>query len=89
MLADRLFRTWDDAWIVHVDEHLVVIDKPAGVSSQSPDPELPPTDVQAGPGPFGLRVRFAFGPLRFVYDRLGLRRDASPSTDTTEDIADA
>ncbi len=41
MLADRLFRKWDDAWVVHVDEHLVVIDKPAGVSSQSADPELP------------------------------------------------
>jgi CRISPR-associated endonuclease/helicase Cas3 len=50
-----------------------------------PDPELIPTEVQTGDG----RARFAFGPLRFVYDRLGLRRDAVPSTDPTEDNADA
>lgn len=41
MLTDTLFRTWDDAWIVHQDEHLIVVNKPAGVSSQSADPELP------------------------------------------------
>jgi 23S rRNA (cytosine1962-C5)-methyltransferase len=40
---DRL-RVWpdfNDAWIVHEDEDIVVIDKPAGVPSQAADPERP------------------------------------------------
>ncbi len=41
MLRDTLFRTWDDAWVVHMDEHVIVVAKPAGVASQSADPELP------------------------------------------------
>jgi CRISPR-associated endonuclease/helicase Cas3 len=53
------------------------------------DPDLAPTDVQVGEGPSGATVRFAFGPLRFAYDRLGLRRDGLPSHDPTEDTADA
>jgi hypothetical protein len=34
-------------------------------------------------------MRFTFGPLRFVYDRLGLRRDDAALADGTEDTADA
>lgn len=48
-------------------------------------PDLAPSDVRLD----GERVRFAFGPLEFVYDRLGLRREAAGARDTTEDTADA
>lgn len=33
------FCDWDPAWIVYEDDALVVVDKPAGVPSQSADPE--------------------------------------------------
>lgn len=53
------------------------------------DPDLAPSDVQRiSNGPRGAEVRFAFGPLRFVYDRLGLRRD-DDSADLSKDSADA
>lgn len=35
------FCDWDPAWIVYEDEGLVVVDKPAGVPSQSADPARP------------------------------------------------
>ncbi len=45
---------------------------PAWLARNAPlDPELLPTQVQAHPG----RVTFDFGPDRYVYDRLGVRRD--------------
>jgi CRISPR-associated endonuclease/helicase Cas3 len=50
------------------------------------DPDLAPGDVR--PGSDGA-MRFTFGPLRFVYDRLGLRRDDAALADGTEDTADA
>lgn len=53
------------------------------------DPDLLPTDVQSEGGPLGACVRFAFGPLRFLYDRLGLRRDVELPADSSEDNADA
>jgi 23S rRNA (cytosine1962-C5)-methyltransferase len=40
---DRL-RVWpdfDDAWIVHEDEDIIVVDKPAGVPSQAAEPDRP------------------------------------------------
>jgi hypothetical protein len=40
-------------------------------------------------GPFGAYVRFAFGPLLFIYDRLGLRLDDDGIADVSEDVADA
>jgi hypothetical protein len=54
-----------------------------------PDPELSPADVRAGESPLGPCLRFSFGPIPFIYDRLGLRRDAAPASDALEDIADA
>jgi CRISPR-associated endonuclease/helicase Cas3 len=63
---------------------------PGWLARKAPaDPDLAPTEVVAGAGAWGASVRFAFGPLRFVYDRLGLRRDETPSTDPSEDLADA
>ncbi len=53
------------------------------------DPDLVPSEVRAEPGTPGPSVRFAFGPMRFAYDRLGLRQDRAPSSDPVEDIADA
>jgi 23S rRNA (cytosine1962-C5)-methyltransferase len=40
-LADALFPHFDDAWILHTDDDLLVVDKPDGVASQASDPELP------------------------------------------------
>jgi 23S rRNA (cytosine1962-C5)-methyltransferase len=37
----RVWPDFDDAWIVHADEDLVVIDKPVGVPTQAADPEMP------------------------------------------------
>lgn len=51
--------------------------------------DVVPTDISAGAGSLGPAVRFAFGPLRFVYDRLGLRREDMTADDSTRDIADA
>jgi CRISPR-associated endonuclease/helicase Cas3 len=51
-------------------------------------PDLAPTEVQAVQGPLDATVHFAFGPVRFVYDRLGLRQDAT-AADPPEDVADA
>lgn len=53
------------------------------------DPDLLPRDVRPVNGPRGAEVRFTFGPLHFVYDRLGLRRDDDATTDPSKDIADA
>jgi len=53
------------------------------------DPDLAPSEVRVAEGPRGAEVRFAFGPLRFVYDRLGLRRDDDSTADISKDIADA
>ena len=41
MDRSRLWPDFDDAWIVHADEDIVVIDKPVGMPSQSADPEMP------------------------------------------------
>jgi len=51
--------------------------------------ELAPSDMRSGEGLLGPTVSFAFGPIRFVYDRLGLRRDDTTSFSETEDLADA
>jgi CRISPR-associated endonuclease/helicase Cas3 len=55
-----------------------------------PDPDLAPSDVRCdlrtSDGPSSHTVRFAFGPLGFVYDRLGLRREEATPGD---DVADA
>jgi 23S rRNA (cytosine1962-C5)-methyltransferase len=40
-LAGALFPHFADAWILHADEDLLVVDKPDGVASQAADPELP------------------------------------------------
>lgn len=37
----RLWPDFDDAWILHVDDDLVVVDKPVGMPTQSADPEMP------------------------------------------------
>lgn len=37
----RTFTRFDPAWILYEDEHLVAMDKPAGMSSQSARPEAP------------------------------------------------
>lgn len=37
MLND-LFAPWRDAWTLHLDDDLVVVDKPVGVSTHAPDP---------------------------------------------------
>ena len=37
----RTFTRFDPAWILHEDEHLIAMDKPAGMSSQSARPEAP------------------------------------------------
>lgn len=53
------------------------------------DPDLVPTEIHTAEGAFGASLCFAFGPLRFLYDRLGLRRDDTSTADPSEDIADA
>ena len=37
----RVWAPFDDAWVVHEDEDLLVVDKPDGVPTQSADPERP------------------------------------------------
>lgn len=37
----RLWPDFDDAWIVHSDDAIIVIDKPAFMASQAADPEMP------------------------------------------------
>jgi 23S rRNA (cytosine1962-C5)-methyltransferase len=37
----RVWPDFDDAWIVHEDAEIVVVDKPVGVASQAADPERP------------------------------------------------
>jgi 23S rRNA (cytosine1962-C5)-methyltransferase len=37
----RVWPAFDDAWVIHEDEDLIVLDKPDGVSSQAADPERP------------------------------------------------
>jgi len=54
-----------------------------------PDPDLLPTNVRTAVSPLGAEVHFTFGPLLFVYDRLGLRRDLDSTPDPSEDNADA
>src|SRR5512141_2871273 len=41
MDRSRVWPDFDDAWIVHADEDLIVVDKPDGVPSQAADPERP------------------------------------------------
>lgn len=41
MQRDNVFFDFDDAWIVHRDDAVVVIDKPEGIPTQSADPERP------------------------------------------------
>lgn len=53
------------------------------------DPDLAPSEVRVANGPRGAEVQFTFGPLGFIYDRLGLRRDDDSTTDISKDIADA
>ncbi len=56
------------------------------VRDSSNDADTAPVMLGALPGG---GFRFAFGPLRFAYDRLGLRRDDTEPNDPTEDQADA
>jgi len=37
----RIWPAFDDAWILHADEDVVVVDKPVGVPTQAADPEVP------------------------------------------------
>lgn len=53
------------------------------------DPALVPTEIRVTQGPPGAALHFAFGPLSFLYDRLGLRRDDTATADPSEDNADA
>jgi len=41
MDRQRVWPDFRDAWIVHEDQDIVVVDKPAGVSSQAADPDRP------------------------------------------------
>lgn len=41
MAAPQVFPDFDDAWIVHASDDLLVVDKPAGVPTQAPSPEEP------------------------------------------------
>jgi len=38
MMMNDLFAPWRDAWLLHLDDDLVVVDKPVGVSTHAPDP---------------------------------------------------
>jgi hypothetical protein len=61
---------------------------PGWLAREAPaDPDLAPTEVRSGDAPLGRCVHFSFGPLRFVYDRLGLRRDSD--AEPADDVADA
>lgn len=51
------------------------------------DPDLQATNVSSHFTALGRVTRFRFGEEAFVYDRLGLRRDDTPTPD--EDLADA
>jgi CRISPR-associated endonuclease/helicase Cas3 len=63
---------------------------PGWLTRRAPkEPELAPTQVEVDSGTSGISVQFAFGPLRFVYDRLGLRPEDHDTTDASGDLADA
>jgi 23S rRNA (cytosine1962-C5)-methyltransferase len=69
----RVWPDFRDAWIVHEDSDIVVIDKPVGVSSQASDPKHP-DDIVARLGSF-LRARQGTGGYLGVHQRLD--RDTS------------
>lgn len=62
---------------------------PGWLAKDITDPEVAPAEMSAAVGMLGPAIRFAFGPLRFVYDRLGLRGEDMHTNDSTRDIADA
>ncbi|MFW6197538.1 MAG: pseudouridine synthase, partial [Myxococcota bacterium] len=82
-----LWPDWRRAWIVHEDHAVLVVDKPAGVPSQAPDPEVP-DDVVTRLSSY-LEARDGVVPYLGVHQRLdrdtsgvlsyALRRDANPS----------
>src|SRR4051812_30686458 len=37
----RVWPDFDDAWIIHEDANLIVVDKPDGIASQAADPTRP------------------------------------------------
>jgi len=41
MDREQVWRDFDDAWILHADADLLVVDKPDGIASQAADPERP------------------------------------------------
>jgi CRISPR-associated endonuclease/helicase Cas3 len=59
------------------------------VREAPPDPDLVPTDVRLEARPAGTATRFLFGPMHFVYDRLGLRRESGRADELDPDQADA
>ena len=41
MVPSKVFPDFDETWIVHASEDLLVVDKPSGVPTQAPSPEEP------------------------------------------------
>lgn len=62
---------------------------PGWLAREITDFDVAPTEIHTETSPLGPRLRFAFGPLRFVYDRLGLREEDMRADESTRDIADA
>lgn len=63
---------------------------PGWLARDIEEPDVTPTEISVESGSLGPILRFSFGPLRFVYDRMGLRVKEDKDTDESRrDIADA
>jgi len=73
MGLDHLWPSWKDAWILHEDSDLIIIDKPAFISTHAPEPDRT-DDAHTRLGLF-LRERGEARPYLGIHQRLD--RDTS------------
>lgn len=73
MAFDDVWPIWDRAWILFEDEDVILVDKPAGVSTHAPEPDRT-DDVHSRLGAY-LRGRGAANPYLGIHQRLD--RDTS------------
>ena len=73
MAFDDVWPIWEKAWILFEDEDVILVDKPAGVSTHAPEPDRT-DDVHSRLGAY-LRGRGAANPYLGIHQRLD--RDTS------------
>ena len=65
---DDVWPIWDRAWILFEDEDVILVDKPAGVSTHAPEPDRT-DDAHTRLGAY-LRARGAANPYLGIHQRL-------------------